>query len=159
MTQQPALPPGRGSQLTPTERAEIQSLYLLEDLSQSEIARRVGRDRETVRNVMRAEDTRALADQLAADARDTVIQTLRRAAPRMAQHWMDAAAVAKDRGDHRPARDLLLHVGAIEPVVGAGGTGSRVTIVVGMPGRPAGEPGAVTIDVSAEAASEPEAEQ
>lgn len=128
-------PPGRGSQLTPAERAEIQQLSLVEGLSRSEIARRTRRDRETVRNVLAAEDTKQFADRLASDARDEVVQLLRRTATRAAADWIEASAVAKTRGDHRPARDLLLHARVIEPVVNQP-VGSRVAIVIGMPGQP-----------------------
>lgn len=131
-----SFPPGRGSQLTPAERAEIQHLSLVEGLSRSEIARRVRRDRETVRNVLTAEDSRHLAEQLATEARDEVLVTLRRNASRVAQDWIEASAVAKSRGDHRPARDLLLHARAIEPIAGERDSSSRVQVIIGMPGRP-----------------------
>lgn len=129
-------PPGRGSQLTPSERAEIQHLALVDGLSQSEIARRVCRDRETVRNVVIAADTRQLAIDLATEARGEVLLTLRRNAPRAAMDWLEASAVAKTRGDHRPARDLLLHAGAIEPVQGERDRGTRVTVIVGTHDHP-----------------------
>lgn len=129
-------PPGRGSQLTPAERAEIQHLSLVEGLSRSEIARRVRRDRETVRNVLAADDTRHLAEQLATEARDEVLLTLRRNASRVAQDWIEASAVAKSRGDHRPARDLLLHARAIDPIASERDSAPRVAVIIGMPGRP-----------------------
>lgn len=131
-----SFPPGRGSQLTPAERAEIQHLWLVEGLSRSEIARRVRRDRETVRNVLVAEDSRHLAEQLATDARDEVVLTLRRNASRAAQDWVEASAVAKSRGDHRPARDLLLHARAIDPIAGERDAAPRVAVIIGMPGHP-----------------------
>ena len=131
-----AFPPGRGSQLTPAERSEIQHLALVDGLSQSEIARRVRRDRETVRNVVMAPDTKQLAHDLATEARDEVLLTLRRSATRVANDWIEASAVAKTRGDHRPARDLLLHARAIDPVETGSDGGTRVAVIIGMPGRP-----------------------
>lgn len=131
-----AFPPGRGSQLTPAERSEIQHLALVDGLSHTEIARRVRRDRETVRNVVVAPDTKQLAQDLATEARDEVLLTLRRNATRVTADWIEASAIAKTRGDHRPARDLLLHARAIDPIESGSGGQSRVAVIIGMPGRP-----------------------
>jgi len=52
-----------------------------------------------------------------------------------ARAWGVAIDAAADKGDHRPAKDLLLHTGAIEPVGDEGGA-TRVAIFVGSPERP-----------------------
>jgi len=52
-----------------------------------------------------------------------------------AKDWRTASGIAAQKGDHRPAKDLLLSARAIERVCDSSGT--QVTVVVGMPGRPA----------------------
>lgn len=132
-----AFPPGRGSQLAPAERAQIQELALIEGLNKSEIARRVCRDRETVANVLQADDSQALAAQLQSEQREAALEVLRRAVVPMARAWQRAAEHAAEKGDHRPARDLLLHTDVIEPIPDAQHT-TGVQIIIGMPGQPAG---------------------
>jgi len=49
--------------------------------------------------------------------------------------WRDAIPIAGKKGDHRPAKDLLLHTKAIQPVADAGHAG--ITVLIGqvlMPG-------------------------
>lgn len=49
--------------------------------------------------------------------------------------WAIAIPVASRKGDHRPAKDLLLHTKAIAPVVSQVNTGVTVTIgVLAIPG-------------------------
>lgn len=127
-----AFPPGRGSQLTPDERREIQKLALVGGHSQSEIARRVHRDRGTVATVLTADDTKALAKDLASEQREAALEVLRRAVVPAARAWVTAATTAAERGDHRAAKDLLLHTEVIAPLADQPGT--RVQIVIGMPG-------------------------
>jgi hypothetical protein len=49
--------------------------------------------------------------------------------------WMEAIPIASMKGDHRPAKDLLLHSRAIEPVQLQGQT-SIAIIFAGAPGVP-----------------------
>ncbi len=44
----PRRKPGRGSQVMPDERREIQRLYLVDGLNQKQIAAQTGRTRETI---------------------------------------------------------------------------------------------------------------
>lgn len=124
--------PGRGSQLTPAERREVQELSLLQGLSNSEIARQTGRDRGTVSNVLRAEDSHALREQLATEAADAAVQILRGNSETAARKWVSAVSVAADKGDHRPAKDLLVAVGAISDQSEL----PRIAIIIGTPEHP-----------------------
>lgn len=110
-------PPGRGSQLTAEQRREIQHLGLVEGLSQAAIARRTGRDRATVSAVLKADDSRALQEALLTEGAEEARRILRGYAIEAAQHWRTAVDVASQKGDHKPARDLLMHSGAIAPLV------------------------------------------
>lgn len=132
-----AFPPGRGSALTPDERRQIQCLALVDGETVSAIARTTGRDRETVANVLRADDTRALREQLATEAADAAKLVLRSSAERVARKWVSAVDAAAEKGDHRPARDLLLHTRVIEPI-DKGGPHVGIQVIVGSPDQPAG---------------------
>lgn len=133
---QKTFPAGRGSQLTPDDRAEIQALSLVHGKSNSEIARVTGRDRGTVAAVLRATDTKELEQQLASDSRQEVLRQLRREALQVSKDWVRASAVASERGDHRPAKDLLLHAKLIDPVDTGDRGGPKVAVIIGTPGNP-----------------------
>jgi transposase-like protein len=130
-------PPGRGSALTPDERRAIQRLALVDGCSIAEIARRTDRDRGTVSAVIKADDTRALQAHLASEARDSVLQLLRANSTAVARQWLHAVTNAAEKGDHRPARDLLLHAGAIDPIQDDHtASDTRIAILIGTPEHP-----------------------
>lgn len=127
--------PGRGSQLRPDERRQIQCLALVEGASVSEIARQTGRDRGTIANILRAEDSQSFRSQLETEARDAAVQILRGNAEKAARAWGTAVGQAAEKGDHRPAKDLLLAVGAIQE---RGNNVPGIVVIVGTPDNPAG---------------------
>jgi len=141
-----AFGPGRGSQLTPDERREIQRLRLVDGESISEIARRVGRNRETVANIVRSDDTIELAQQLESESREAATRVLRGTSEQAARAWRKAIDMAADKGDHRPARDILLHNGVIQSLNGPANIG--IQVIVGTPGNPAGPDPFDTVDVT-----------
>ena len=53
-----------------------------------------------------------------------------------AEDWAKASRLAAEKGDHRPAKDALLHARAIEPVADQGNTGTRIAIIIGTPEQP-----------------------
>ena len=69
--------------------------------------------------------------EVAEEARSTLTGYVGRAA----KDWLTASGIAAKRGDHKPAKEILLHAGAIERLGDT--SGSRVVVVVGMPGHPA----------------------
>ena len=112
--------------------------WLAEGLSRKQIAARVGRTRETISAQLRDDDFQALKRELDAEMAEEARTTLRSHVRSAATYWVKAAAVAAKRGDHRPARDLLLHAGVITRL---GETvGPQMQVVIGMPGHPAIEP-------------------
>lgn len=131
-------PPGRGSQLTADERAEIQALSLVDGHSNTEIAKITGRDRGTIAAILKAEDTQELDRQLSSESRAEVLRRMRRYSATAVANWTMASRVAGERGDHRPAKELLLHARAIDPVDDGASTGPKVQILIGMPGNPVG---------------------
>jgi transposase-like protein len=147
--------PGRGSQLTPDERQEIQQMALVQGLSQSEISRRTGRDRGTIANVISADDTQSLKAKLDAEMEERQVQEasriLRRNTAKVATDWIDASGVAATRGDHRPSRDLLLHTRVIDPIEDGGRSNTKIQIVLnGGPHPPELSPITAVISIGTE---------
>ena len=140
-------PPGRGSQLTPDERRDVQRLRLVDGESTSEIARRTGRNRETIANILRGDDTRELQNQLEGEMKAAALRHLRVTGEKAARAWGIAIAAAADKGDHRPAKDLLLHTGVIQPMNGPQ-TAIGVRVIVGSASQPAGPDPFDGIDVT-----------
>lgn len=122
--------PGRGSSVSPAERREIQLTALTECASQEALAERFGRTRSTIRRVLRHPSFEKLKDtmnaELAVEARQ-VLSSHRTAAARA---WAASLERAAQKGDHRPAKDLLLHSGVIEPVSHEG-NGPSVIVNIG----------------------------
>lgn len=54
----------------------------------------------------------------------------------LAENWLNAAEKAATKGDHRPAKDALLHAKLIEPVEDSGATRTNIAIVIGTPDQP-----------------------
>jgi hypothetical protein len=52
-----------------------------------------------------------------------------------AEDWIKASQEAAKKGDHRPAKDALIHAKVIEPI-GDSGARAGVTIVIGTPEQP-----------------------
>ena len=121
--------PGRGSQMTKQDRQAIQEFALINGIPQAEIARRTGRDRGTVAAVLKADETKQLELQLAASQKDRALAILHRHTATAAESWHEAVAVAAGKGDHRPAKDLLLHTDVIRPLDTNSG-GVRVEVVL-----------------------------
>ena len=131
----PRRKPGRGSQVTPDERLAIQRAHLIDGQNQQQLADRFGRTRETIGHVLKNEGflavKREVYEALAEEARGVLKGHVRTAA----KDWRTASGIAAKKGDHRPAKDLLLHAGAIERVGET--SGPQVIVCVGMPGSPA----------------------
>ena len=67
-----------------------------------------------------------------------------------AENWITASQKASEKGDHRPAKDALLHIRAIEPV-NDGTQGTNIAIVIGTPDQLIRlQPPQVVVDVSSE---------
>jgi hypothetical protein len=97
-------------------------------LNISQIARRTGRTRETIGNVLRDPITKQLQEQMRAEKRERARQTLAASVDSAADAWRDTVAIAAKKGDHRPAKDLLLYEGVINPPNGGAG---QVVVYIG----------------------------
>ena len=114
----------------------MQLLNLVEGLGQKAIAARVGRTRETVAKQLKDPTFQAMKHEINAEMAEEARSTLKPYVRRAASDWVTASAIAAKRGDHKPAKELLLHLGVIERL---GNTAKATTplVIVGMPGAPA----------------------
>lgn len=118
----------RGRTYTTLERYQILELHRRNpEMPYTEIARLLGRDAMAVRLVCLAANRTAM-DLMAAEA------DLR------LEDWRKASEVAGKRGDHRPAKEWMMHAGALEQLPDAGrGNGPAVVIINSpLPGMPGG---------------------
>jgi hypothetical protein len=124
-------PPGIQSRLTLDERREIQALRIGQALSISEIARRTGRRRETVSHACQGNDFDELQRHFDDECRKVARQRLAGGITKAADCWVSAVGIAGAKGDHRPAKDLLLHTDTIRPVA-EGNTGPQIVVQIGV---------------------------
>ncbi len=109
-----------------TDQQVIELFGLLEDGDTVRTAaEKVGLNRRTAYRVLARYD----ADLSAVD------KLLKVKALSVAEDWIRASEKAADKGDHRPAKDLLLHARAIEPVHD-GSQGTNIAIIIGTPDAP-----------------------
>ena len=70
------------------------------------------------------------------DTETGVVRLLNAKGLDFAEDWMRASQVAALKGDHRPAKDALLHAKAIEPVNDGSQGRTNIAIVIGTPEQP-----------------------
>jgi hypothetical protein len=111
-------PQGRAGHLSENERHAIRLAYLEAGghVTQKELAVQFNVHRDTVAACLQGPAYEALQRQLEQARRDIAFQRLKANVLPAADAWCDAVAVAAEKGDHKPARDLLLHTNVIEPV-------------------------------------------
>ena len=128
----PRRKPGRGSQVTPNERREIHHLFLAEGLTKAAIAQKTGRTRETIASVLQGEDFERAKAEIESDTFDDARRVLKAHVVKAANAWPRAIEKAADKGDHKPAKDLLMHTGVIEPLGEDGARGALVLVGVNV---------------------------
>lgn len=89
-------------------------------------AEKAGVSRQTAWRLMRSYETNT----------EAAVKYMALKALERVEDWDAAARKAADKGDHRPAKDWLLHAKAIEPVEDTGRQGVNVAIVIGTPEQP-----------------------
>ena len=65
-----------------------------------------------------------------------VVKLLQANGLKLVDDWMRASSKAADKGDHRPAKDALLHAKAIEPVNDGSQGRTNIAIMIGTPEQP-----------------------
>jgi len=120
-----------GTQLPAVQQSADRTIAILADIengdSYTAIARKHGVAPSTVSRIA------AKAESFSAAARNY----LRAREFRAIDAWTAALDSAAKRGDHRPAKDLLLHTGLIEPLADTSASArTQIAIVIGEPGKP-----------------------
>jgi hypothetical protein len=125
----PKHPPGRGSQLTGAEQREIRYMAALEGLTQAEIARRTGRHRETIAELLKGDAFERVREEVDQLTKQEALERLRRLRMRAVNAWEASLDIAAAKGDHRPARDVLRATDVIrEPE----DTGAQIVVQIGL---------------------------
>lgn len=128
-------PVGRGSQLSGDEKKEILRLHLLERLPISAIAKKLDRDRGSIRRLLNSDESKTMRQQLAGDERDKVMALLKANGVQVAHEWRRAIEVASSKGDHRAGLAWLLHGGLVDPLP-SDAPNTRIAIVIGTDEHP-----------------------
>jgi hypothetical protein len=121
---------GAGMRITPAERREIALAYLSEPGlgTISACAKHFSRTREAIAGCLKGEDFETLRRQVDHEMGESATATLKRAVGQAATAWVGAVDVAAEKGDHKPARDLLIATNVIEPPQ----DGPKVIVQIGV---------------------------
>lgn len=127
--------------LTHSQIALLRFRYLTEETATvKSLAEETGLPRYRVASLLKGADFDSFRDGLHASMAQQAQTILARSAEQAAQQWVRAMGPAADKGDHRPMRDLLTAVHAIDPeasaptlVVQIGVTSNDVQILTYQP--------------------------
>jgi len=124
-------PQGAAGHLSPEQKQQIRLAYLESagDVTYVALAKQFGVNRDTVSACLKGPEYDKLRAALDAELRMAAIQRLKAHVLPATDAWGRAIETAADKGDHKPARDLLLHTGTIEPVQDRRDSG--ITIIIG----------------------------
>lgn len=108
---------GAGMRTTPAERREIALAYLTDpELGTiSACAKYFKRTREAISACLKGEAFERLRKEVDLDAGEHAKRILTGAREQGARAWVQALDIAAEKGDHKPARDLLVATKVIEP--------------------------------------------
>jgi hypothetical protein len=103
-----------------------------------ELGKRFNVNRETVSACLKGPEFDKLRAAFESEVRASAVQRLKSAVGPAADAWVRAIDHAADKGDHKPAKDLLMHTGTIEPLDDEGrARGPMVLIAIKVDGREA----------------------
>jgi hypothetical protein len=142
-----AKPQGKAAHLTPEQRQAIRVAYLETggNVTYADMGRRcaaiVGREvnRETVAACLKGPAYDKLRKHFDTEIKASAVERLKAGILPAADAWVKAVDVAADKGDHKPAKELLLHTGTIDPLDADGrAQGPLVLVYVGNGKTPIG---------------------
>jgi len=140
-------PAGAAGHLTPEQKHQIRAAYLATggNVTYTELGLRcasiIGRavNRETVGACMKGPEYEQLRKQFDSEIKATAIERLKAGIIPAADAWTKAVSVAGEKGDHKPAKDLLMHTQVIEPLDDDGRARGPLVLVLAAgssPGNP-----------------------
>lgn len=109
-------PPGRAGHLSEPEKQAIRFAYLESGgtITFKALGAKFGVNRETAAACCKGPEFNALQKQIEGEMRATAVAKLKALTLPAVHAWGDAIPIAAKKGDHRPARELLQHVGIVE---------------------------------------------
>ena len=133
-------PTGAAAHLSPEQKHQIRVAYLATggNVTYTEMGQRcaslIGRvvNRDTVAACLKGQEYAELRKHFDSEIKASAVEQLKAGVPGAAAAWVRSVDVAADKGDHKPAKDLLMHTGTIEPLDDDGrGRGPLVLVYVG----------------------------
>ncbi len=121
---------GRGSAMTTDEIEAVRFDFLTAGLSRVQLAKKHGRTRATIARCLEGKDFDEMRRAVEVEVRDQIRIRMIRKADSAMQSWEDSLAPAAERGNHKPARDLMLHAGIIDPIESTE-SGPKVVVQIG----------------------------
>ena len=117
-------PQGKAGHLSAEQKQAIRVAYLETggSVTYAEMGRRcaviIGREvnRETVAGCFKGPEYEALRKHFDTEIKAGAVERLKAGILPAADAWVRAVDVAGDKGDHKPAKELLMHTGVIEPL-------------------------------------------
>ncbi len=138
-------PVGAAGHLSPEQKQTIRVAYLETGgcVTYAELGKRcqvlIGRavNRETVASCMKGPEYDKLRKHFDTEIKASAVERLKAGILPAADAWVRSVGVAAEKGDHKPAKDLLMHTGTIEPLDDDGrARGPLVLVMVdSMPGQ------------------------
>lgn len=124
-------PGGRGSAMTAEEIEAVRFDFLTAGLSRVQLAEKHGRTRTTIARCLEGKDFDEMRRAVELEVREQIRIRMIRKADSAMQSWEDSLAPAAERGNHKPARDLMLHAGVIDPIESTE-SGPKVIVQIGV---------------------------
>ena len=111
-------PQGRAGHLTHDEKQAIRLAYLEQGrrTTRQALAAQFNVNRETLAACLQGKEFEELQQQLEQELRRAAFDRLKANVLPAANAWVDSLDVAAQKGDHRPAKELLLHTNVIAPL-------------------------------------------
>lgn len=117
-------PNGAAAHLSPEQKHQIRTAYLATggNVTYTEMGARcatiIGRtvNRDTISACLKGPEYDALRKHFDTEIKASAIERLKAGIVPAADAWVRSVEVAADKGDHKPAKDLLMHTGVIEPL-------------------------------------------
>ena len=142
-------PQGRAGHLRHEDKQPIRLAYLEGGgrVTRLALAAQFNVNRDTVAACLQGKEFEELQHQLEQELRRAAFDRLKANVLPAANAWVDSLDVAAQKGDHRPAKELLLHTNVIAPL--RNDEGSGITVHIG------GHAADVKVGIAVSSASDP----